>query len=230
MGFAKSKPEKKEVKMKNLIRTLCLFLLVALVLPGNVIAGEKMIEVKITNLSATVVLTPPIAAASKGHITVFQLTEPASVALEMLAEGGNTDELAMMFEDHNASFAQATEPIPPGQTLTLYVYGKRNSRISLASMILPTNDGFVALNSKRIKPYGTTKFYLPAYDAGTEINDEDCDSIPGPLSCGGGEGYSMDSGEGFVYPHPGTHGEEEISPAEFSWADPVAMVTTRIIK
>jgi len=57
-----------------------------------------MIEVKITNLSAKVVLTPPIVAASKDWITVFQLTEPASLALEMLAEGGSTDALAMMFE------------------------------------------------------------------------------------------------------------------------------------
>ena len=75
-----------------------------------------------------------------------------------------------------------------------------------------------------------SKFYLPADDAGTEINDEDCNSIFGPLSCGGGEGCRMDSGEGFVYPHPGIHGEKEISPAEFIWADPVAMVTTRFAK
>ena len=223
--------------MKNLIRTVCLFLLVAFVLPGNVSAGEKMIEVKITNLSAKVVLTPPIVAASRGQITVFQLTEPASEALEMLAEEGLTDELAMMFQEHNASVAQADGPILPGQTLTLYVSGHRYARISLASMILPTNDGFVALNSKRIKPYGTTTAFLSAYDAGTEFNDEDCGNIvnpgniPGPLpSCGGGVGYDPASGEGFVYPHPGTHGENEISAEEFSWADPVAMMTTRIVR
>ena len=216
--------------MKNLIRTVCLFLLVALVLPGNVSAGEKMIEVKITNLSAKVVLTPPIVAASRGQITVFQLTEPASEALEMLAEEGLTDELAMMFQEHNASVAQAAGPILPGQTLTLYVSGHRYARISLASMILPTNDGFVALNSKRIRPYGTTTTFLSAYDAGTELNDEDCANIPGPLPCGGGEGYNMDPGEGFVYPHPGTHGDGGFSAEDFSWADPVAMVTTRIVK
>jgi len=221
--------------MKSLISAVCLFLLVALVQPGNVSAGagEKMIEVKITNLSAKVVLTPPIVAASSGQITVFQLTRPASMALEMLAEGGSTAELAIMFEDHHASVAQAmeTDAIFPGQTLTLYVYGTRYSRISLASMILPTNDGFAALNSKRIRPYGTTTTYLSAYDAGTEVNDEDCGNIPGPLeSCGGGEGYNVASGEGFVYPHPGTHGENGISAEEFSWADPVAMVTTRIVK
>jgi Spondin_N len=215
--------------MKNLMGTVCLFFLVALVQTGNVSAGEKMIEVKITNLSAKVVLTPPIVAASKGKIRIFQLTKPASKALEMLAEGGNTDELAMMFEKHHASVAQATEPILPGQTLTLYVYGHRYSRISVASMILPSNDGFVAMNSKRINPYGKTTTFLSAYDAGTEWNDEDCTHIPGPLSCGGGQGYSEPSvdDEGFVYPHPGTHGENGISVEEFSWADPVAKVTTR---
>ena len=98
-------------------------------------------------------------------------------------------------------------------------------------MILPTNDGFVAMNSKRIRPHGRTTSYLPAYDAGTEMNDEDCNNIPGPLpSCGGGEGYNPESGEGFVYPHPGIHGENEIFAAEFSWADPVAKVTARIVK
>jgi len=219
--------------MKNLIRTVCLFfLLVALVQPGNVSAAEDMIEVKITNLSAKVVLTPPIVAASKGQITVFQLTEPASVALEMLAEGGSTAKLALMFEEHNASVAQAAEPILPGQTLTLYVSGKKNSRISLASMILPTNDGFVAMNSIKIKRHETTT-YLSAYDAGTEVNDEDCAHIPGPFGCdGNGEGYNsaLNEDEDFVYPHPGTHGEGEISVAEFSWTDPVAMVTARVVK
>ena len=216
--------------MKNLITTVYLCMLLALVLPGSVSAGEKKIEVQITNLSAKIVLTPPVVAAAREEIPVFQLTEPASEALEMLAEGGITGELAAMFEAHNASVAQAVDPILPGHTLTLYVYGQRNSRISLASMLLPTNDGFVALNGKRIKPFGTTTVYLPAYDAGTEDNDEYCENIPGPLSCGNGVGYNPDPGEGFVYPHPGTHGEGGVSAAEFSWADPVAMVTVRIIR
>ena len=216
--------------MKNFIRTVCLLLVVVFVQGGIVSADEKTIEVKITNLSAKIVLTPPIVAATKGEVSVFQLTEPASSALEMLAEGGNTDELAMMFEDHDASYVQAADPILPGQTMTIDVLGKRRSRISLASMLLPTNDGFVALNGMRFKPYGTTTIFLSAYDAGTEMNDEDCANIPGPLSCGGGEGYNPDPGEGFVYPHPGTHGENGISAEEFSWADPVAMVTIRVVK
>ncbi len=219
--------------MKNLVKTICLLLLVALVLPGSATAGEKKIEVNITNLSAKIVLTPPVVAASVDRISVFRLTEPASEALEKLAEGGITDDLAAMFEAQNASVVQADVPILPGETLTLYVYGQSYSRISLASMLLPTNDAFVALNGRRIKPYGVATFFLPAYDAGTEPNDEDCANIPGPLpSCGGGSGYDPNPpfGEGFVYPHPGTHGEGGISAEEHSWADPVAMVTARIVK
>ena len=217
--------------MKNWTKTLCIFLLGGLVLAGTASASDKTIEVQITNLSAKVVLTPPVVAASKNPIAVFHLTEPASEPLEMLAEGGMTDDLAMMFAGHHAYVVQADTPILPGETLTLYVEGKRHSRISLATMILPTNDGFVAINGKRIRSRGTTTFYLPAYDAGTEMNDEDCANIPGPLSCGGGEGYNGDDpGEGFVYPHPGTHGEGGISAQEFSWTDPVAMVQIRVMK
>ncbi len=81
------------------------------------------------------------------------------------------------------------------------------------------------MNSKRIKPHGTTTTYLTAYDAGTEINDEDCANIPGPVPlCGGGEGYNVALGEGFVYPHLGTHGENGISVEEFSWADPELII------
>ena len=216
--------------MKNFIRTVCLLLVVVFFQAGSVIASDKTIEVKITNLSAKIVLTPPIVAATSGDVSVFQLTEPASMALEMLAEGGSTDELALMFEDHDASVVQADDPILPGETMTFNVIGRGRSRISLASMLLPTNDGFVAMSGMRFKRYGNTTVYLSAYDAGTEMNDEDCANIPGPLSCGGGEGYNPEPGEGFVYPHTGTHGENGISAQEFSWADPVAKVTIRVVR
>ena len=218
--------------MKSLKRTVCLFLLAVLVLPGYVSAGsgKKMIEVKITNLSAKVVLTPPIVAASNGRIAVFQLTGPASEALEMLAEGGSTDDLAAMFADHNASVAQATEPVPPGQTLTLYVYGTRYARISLASMILPTNDGFIALDSVRVPRRGSATYYSRGYDAGTEANDELCGSIPGPTCGGVGPSPGDNAGdEKFVHIHRGMHGVGDLDAAVYDWRNPVAKITvTRV--
>ncbi len=64
-----------------------------------------------------------------------------------------------------------------------------------------------ATNGLRLNRFRPQITLLQAYDAGTEINDEVCASIPGGLSCGGGEGYNPEDGEGFVHPHPGLHGE-----------------------
>ena len=93
-------------------------------------------------------------------------------------------------------------------------------------MLLPTNDGFVALNGPRVRSRsGHRTFHLRSYDAGTEANDEVCTSIPGP-QCDG-EGFNAADGEGFVAPHAGLHGEGELSRMAFNWGEPVARVTVR---
>lgn len=88
-------------------------------------------------------------------------------------------------------------------------------------MLLPTNDGFFVVQGEKLNKI--SELYLHAYDAGTEANSEACVDIPGP-HCGG-EGFSPDSGEGYVYPHPGISGENELSSLSYNWSDPVALVT-----
>jgi hypothetical protein len=45
--------------------------------------------------------------------------------------------------------------------------------LSLVSMLIPTNDAFIGLDSIEIPTEpGTYTYYLNAYDAGTELNDE----------------------------------------------------------
>jgi hypothetical protein len=86
-------------------------------------------------------------------------------------------------------------------------------RISLASMMLPTNDGFIALDSVPAPRHGSSTFYSPGYDAGTEANDELCASIPGP-TCGGA-GLS-----------PGDNpGDEKFVHIHYDWRNPVAKIT-----
>lgn len=187
-------------------------------------ANNFKLKVTFTNLTANVVLTPPVFATTKERAKIFELTEPASEPLEMLAEGGATDGLAAYFEDYNLiDVVQTDAPVLPGESITIEIKGRFRSHLSAASMLLPTNDGFVALNSRKIKRFDGHTFYLKAYDSGTEINDELCESIPGP-QCGG-EGYNPDGGEGFVYPHPGIHGESELMRHQYNWADPVAKIT-----
>ncbi|MDZ7808978.1 MAG: spondin domain-containing protein [Arhodomonas sp.] len=90
-----------------------------------------------------------------------------------------------------------------------------HQHLSLAAMILPTNDGFVALNGVAFPRGGeTATHYLLGYDAGTEANDEIRGSgmvdtagfpVPPPLDPTVGENGSGVSvaEEGFVTVHRG---------------------------
>ena len=90
--------------------------------------------------------------------------------------------------------------------------------------MIPTNDGFISLNSVEAPRYGTAIYYSPGYDAGSETNDELCISIPGP-TCGG-EGQSPGAGgEGYVHINRGTHGIGDLSPDVYDWHNPVARIT-----
>ena len=92
----------------------------------------------------------------------------------------------------------------PGESVTFTIDTAEGfRRLSLAAMLIPTNDSFVALDSVRL-PDNQETFYVPAYDAGSELNDEVCANIPGPVC--GGEGTSADDGEGFVHISRGIQG------------------------
>jgi hypothetical protein len=99
-------------------------------------------------------------------------------------------------------------------------------------MLIPTNDGFFALNGERA-PRGreVLAYFSAAHDAGSERNDESCASIPGPFfaECGGPGGAERPSGgeEEYVHIHAGIHGGvgSNLSPSERDWRNPVAQIT-----
>ena len=62
--------------------------------------------------------------------------------------------------------------------------------------------------------------FSPAYDAGTEENDELCTSIPGP-ACGGTGLEASGNGEGFIHVHRGFFGIGDLEQAEYDWRNPV---------
>lgn len=192
-------------------------------------APSRTYEVTFTNVTQGTVLTPPIFSLSYHQIDVFKVGEAASTGLEMLAEGGMTGGLKTELEAVGVQDVVQTEtPVLPGESITVELEGDRFSRLNLASMLLPTNDGFVAMNGTRVwRRHGANRFYLKSYDAGTELNDELCASIPGP-QCGG-EGFVEGGGEGFVAPHPGIHGEADLSRMAYGWGEPVAKVTVRLV-
>ena len=78
----------------------------------------------------------------------------------------------------------------------------------------------------------TLTLRAPAYDAGSEINDELCSSIPGPFftECNGpGGGGSPGGGEGFVHIHRGIHGVGDFEPSERDWKNDVAQIRIRCV-
>ncbi len=150
-------------------------------------------DVTVTNLTSGIVLTPMIAASHKAGVHTFMVGAPASVQLEEQAEGGSTAGLmSWLAADPGVLDIQTSGPIPPGQSVTVTLRTTGNAdHISLSSMLVPTNDAFTGLSDAKL-PEGNhvLVLHVPAYDAGTEANDELCTHIPGPPNVCTGEGFN----------------------------------------
>ncbi|MDH5179801.1 MAG: spondin domain-containing protein, partial [Gammaproteobacteria bacterium] len=156
----------------------------------------------------------------------------ASDELAQLAEGGATGPLQSSLEATGKVHASATTGVIfPGTSASVTLdMDDHANRISIAAMMVPTNDGFIGANGIRA-PFlkGQSRVvYIVARDAGTEMNDESCQNIPGP-HCGG-EGYNAAGGEGYVHVHAGIHGEGDLSVKAYDWRNPVAKVTITRMK
>jgi hypothetical protein len=211
--------------------------LVCVILLGIVsIAGADdalRYEVTITNLTFGQVFAPILVTSHQAGVTLFTPGQPASLDLEVLAEAGDTGPLAALLSGmpEVLDVADSGGPLPPGQTVVVNVRtGGSFDHISVAAMLIPTNDGFFAINGVK-GPTGsaTLTLFSPAYDAGTEANDELCTHIPGPPAVCTGEGFnsSREGAEGDVHIHRGIHGIGDLIAADRDWRNPVAEVTIR---
>lgn len=192
-------------------------------------------SVTITNVTKAIQFTPILAATHRSSIRYFELGSPASDGLALLAEGGATDPIAeelgatgKVFDTANSADVLGTPPLLfPGQTVTLQITAnKKHSRLSLAAMLLPTNDSFVAVDSLKLPLFGSKTVYAIGYDAGSELNDELCANIPGP-TCGGAGPSPAEGGEGFVHVANGIHGNGDLDRGVYDWRNPVAKVVVK---
>ncbi|UCE77959.1 MAG: spondin domain-containing protein [Gammaproteobacteria bacterium] len=193
-------------------------------------AGDRTYEVTVTNITKGEIFTPIMVASHAAGVKLFQLGSGASAELAMLAEGGDTGPLSLALEAGGAlEVVTAADVLPPGASVTLEVaMNGRNRHVSVAAMLVPTNDGFFAVNGiAGPSGRGSLSVVSPAYDAGTEDNDELCVSIPGPPFVCAGEGYNPAPGEGYVYIHPGIQGGGDLIPSAHDWRNPVAKITIR---
>lgn len=190
-------------------------------------------DVTITNLTRGQSFTPVLVATHGDGVRLFRLGDPASPELATLAESGATQPLADMLATNPqvSHITTTTGLLDPGKSVSVRIAaGQGAKRLSMAAMLVPTNDGFFALNGVELpKGKEPNVNFSPIFDAGSEPNDELCANIPGPV-CGGVGGSPDAGGEGYVFVHAGIHGIGDLEAAEYDWRNPGAMIVVRRVK
>ncbi|MSQ48140.1 MAG: hypothetical protein EXR78_07095 [Deltaproteobacteria bacterium] len=206
-----------------------------------VLAQEKFrYEITITNLTRGQHFTAPLVVTHKANLHLFAVGESVPQQLAVFAEEGTPTALAALLAEMPeakdlvmTAGAPATDTlINPGKSTTVTIEGNREfDHLSFAAKLIPTNDAFIAINGTPGPPINKPiTMFVPAYDAGSEQNDELCASIIGPniTECRGpGGGGHPGGGEGFVYIHNGIHGIGNLTAAIRDWRSPVARITIR---
>lgn len=217
--------------------------------PGHPTPSAAMFEITLVNLTAGPPLSPLVAVAHTDAFSLFKVGDVASVALENIAEAGDTAPLKQLLGDAKsviASVSGPAAPLAPGAanmitvSLTVPLATIAETRLSLATMLANTNDGFTGLSGESLAALpvaGSRTFDLIAYDAATERNSESADTVPGPASAGaGGQRQAFNALRNdmmsTVHVHPGGVSRDDDLPGSaltgvHRWDNPVARLIIR---
>lgn len=190
-------------------------------------SAEGSYTVTITNLTPGQTFTPQLLVTHPTSIALFEIGAPAIEELAILAEGGDTGPLTLLAMGAGANATTIGGLLPPGASASGEIDAVAGDVLSIAAMLIPTNDTFVALDGMPLPAEGSVTYYLKAYDAGTEANDQNCRHIPGPLCGGEGVSAADEGDEGFVHVSNGFHNlrRNALKPEDYDWRNPVARVT-----
>ena len=194
-------------------------------------------EVMLTNLTMGVpaqggqIFSPPIFVTHGHGFSIGASGEAASAELTTLAETGNHAPLAALAMGSDAVGDVVAFPAPPegvvrpgGSVTTTLSASSNMGYLSLATMLVETNDGIVLANSLPLfDEDGNPRSFtmdLISYDAGTEENNELATHVPGPPFGGMERAPTAD----VITPHPGIAGTADVG-AAFGWTEPTARVT-----
>jgi hypothetical protein len=212
-------------RLSNLAKTSVM----ALVALGAFQAKAAMVEIKIQNLTSGQIFSPAAVVVHKSSFELFQVGQPAQAAVYMIAEDGATEAAKALESRADVQSVVVGPPIMPGKAGTVRVAVPMGYKISFVSMLASTNDGFYGVNGLAVPARGSyVERMVPAYDAGSEQNNESCAYVPGPPCSAHGVRMTQGS-EGFVSVHNGIHGIADLSPTLLDWNNPVAHVTVRQI-
>jgi hypothetical protein len=188
--------------------------------------GTRTWDVTITNLTrpGSQPLSPPLFVVHSKRADVWSLSEIATHPVAAIAEDANNapaESALAGLPGVRVVSTGAGGPIPPGATRTYTVEtGGHFNRLSVLTMLVNTNDGFTGLDSLRLGGHGDT-LRTRAYDAGSEVNNEDADFIPGPCC---NHPFVRDPEGALIRMHPGITGVGDLNPAVYGWTGAVARI------
>ncbi|PKG56695.1 spondin domain-containing protein [Shewanella sp. GutDb-MelDb] len=188
-------------------------------------------SVMITNLTANQPMSPVAVVAQESGSRLWSTGMAASVALETLAESGDSSELAG--ETGVNELFSGDGVLVPGatQSITMSLEQSSVADLSIVTMLVNTNDAFAGttgFNLSTLAVDDTTTLRVIAYDAGTEANSEEKGTIPGPAD--GGEGFNAARDDNDkVHGHPGVISADDgltdsVLSASHRFDNPVMMI------
>lgn len=252
--------------MKKQLKTLVAGLIASSVLMTAAFADphhyqKKFVyEISITNLTNSAFLSEPVVASHTHDFKVFELgSANTSPGLEVVAETGSPAALVAELDNSAAvldvKYLMGSAPnggLLPGETITGTVEASSAfTHVSVFAMIAPSNDSFVSANAIHVPRSGKAEVvFSPGYDAGTEANNELCDTAV-PTNVGDPDSIPIPPpmrpficvftptvpappfasvgapGEGSILISRGFQGVGNLNPAQFDWRNPTAKITIK---
>ena len=205
-------------------------------------------EVTIANSSVGQPFSPPVAATHSPDVELFSVGDDASPEIAAIAQTGNQSGAVALLSGLGSDVTAVADPgapVTPGasssalfpSTLTIEVEAAAGDVLSLATMLICSNDGFTGLDSVALPAAGSVVLPLRGYDAGVERNTErsqdivDACSALGPVVIGDDPDGNVDDfpvaqrNAKPIQMHKGVNGHRgDLLPAH-DWAGSVGTVT-----
>jgi len=233
------------------LKKIYLWLSTGMLAAMSVTASAAQWDIQVTNLTHGNHITPLLLTAHDSGSHLFQVGTAASANIQAMAECGDLSGLLATFPaDDDTVENPAAGLLNPGAMTTAMIDTNMtgNTHLSIVGMVLPTNDAFIGLDGLEVPvTAGTYTYYLNAYDAGTEANDEVLDTSgcatgmagipagPGGDTGTNGTGVAGADSNTTVHIHRGvlgdtnsTGGASDLDSTIHRWQNPVAKVVITV--
>ncbi len=181
----------------------------------------------VTGAGSSQPFSPPVLASHHRSFRLFRVGHRASSQLAQIAQDAQNGPMVSLLEDEDAVHAvtQGSGVILPGSSDRFTIETARGARsLSLAFMLVNTNDGFGGVSGLRLPRHGSLEVEIYAYDAGSEANTELIADIPGPCC---GNPFSGTPTHEKIRRHAGIRGDADLAASTYGWSGPIARLTIR---